>query len=91
MYLTLPEMISVGGVANPYISVEVGDEKRRTAVESSTVDPVWDEEIMVFNEATNRNVRCLKPYSSRSMMLYFFERRCNKGKSFGLIQYNSIL
>lgn len=45
-----------GGAANPYVSVEVGDEKRRTAVETSTVSPVWDEEIMVFSETSLRNV-----------------------------------
>lgn len=45
-----------GGAANPYVSVEVGDEKRRTAVETGTVSPVWDEEIMVFSETSLRNV-----------------------------------
>lgn len=45
-----------GGAANPYVSVEVGDEKQRTSVESNTVDPVWDEEIMVFSETTSRKV-----------------------------------
>lgn len=50
------DWLQAGGVANPYISVEVGDEKRRTAVEPATVDPVWDEEIMVFSETTARNV-----------------------------------
>lgn len=48
--------MSPGGAANPYVSVEVGDEKRRTAVETSTVSPVWDEEIMVFSETSLRNV-----------------------------------
>ena len=46
----------LGGAANPYVSVEVGDEKRRTAVETGTVSPVWDEEIMVFSETSLRNV-----------------------------------
>lgn len=59
-----------GGAANPYVSVEVGDEKRRTAVETSTLSPVWDEEIMVFSETTLRNVSA-GPYryliSSRSL------------------------
>lgn len=45
-----------GGAANPYVSVEVGDEKQRTSVETNTVDPVWDEEIMVFSETTSRKV-----------------------------------
>eukprot|EP00903_Cladosiphon_okamuranus_P014837 g13738.t1 len=45
-----------GGAANPYVSVEVGEERRRTAVETNTVSPVWDEEIMVFSETTLRNV-----------------------------------
>ncbi|CAN0099175.1 unnamed protein product, partial [Sphacelaria rigidula] len=38
------------GTANPYVSVEVGGEKQRTSVEPHTLDPVWDEEIMVFSE-----------------------------------------
>ncbi len=46
-----------GGAANPYVSIEVGDERRRTAVETNTVNPVWDEEIMVFSETSLRNVR----------------------------------
>lgn len=50
------DVLYAGGAANPYISVEVGDEKRRTAVELRTVDPVWDEEIMVFSETAIRNV-----------------------------------
>ncbi|CAN0589812.1 unnamed protein product, partial [Ectocarpus sp. 12 AP-2014] len=45
------------GAVNPYVSVEVGGEKRRTAVETGTVNPVWDEEIMVFSEASLSNVR----------------------------------
>lgn len=45
-----------GGAANPYISVTIGDEKRRTAVEPNTLNPVW-EEIMVFSETRSCKVR----------------------------------
>ncbi|CAM9547986.1 unnamed protein product [Ascophyllum nodosum] len=48
-----------GGVTNPYISVEFGGEKRRTAVETGTVDPVWDEEIMIFSETSVHNMENL--------------------------------
>ncbi|CAM9402960.1 unnamed protein product [Ectocarpus sp. 12 AP-2014] len=53
MVLEAQDLLAVqGGAVNPYVSVEVGDEKRRTAVETGTVNPVWDEEIMVFSEAS---------------------------------------
>ncbi|CAM9162703.1 unnamed protein product [Scytosiphon promiscuus] len=60
MVLEAQDLLSVeGGSANPYVSVEVGDERRRTAVESGTVNPVWDEEIMVFSESSLRNMEHL--------------------------------
>lgn len=52
--------LQTGGAANPYVSLEVGDEKRRTGVETDTVSPVWDEEIMVFSEISLKNVRLSK-------------------------------
>lgn len=52
--------LQTGGATNPYVSLEVGDEKRRTAVETGTVSPVWDEEIMVFSETSLRNVSLSK-------------------------------
>lgn len=64
------DWVRAGGVANPYISVEVGDEKRRTAVEPGTVDPVWDEEIMVFSEITARNVSSRDRIPSSTLSIY---------------------
>ncbi|CBN80088.1 conserved unknown protein [Ectocarpus siliculosus] len=60
MVLEAQDLLAVqGGAANPYVSVEVGDEKRRTAVETGTVNPAWDEEIMVFSETSLCNMEHL--------------------------------
>ncbi|CAN0166928.1 unnamed protein product [Ascophyllum nodosum] len=47
-----------GGVANPYISAEVDGELRKTAVETGTVDPVWND-IMVFSVKDSSNMEHL--------------------------------